>query len=124
MDKPFCQTTAPEKRGLEHWFRQRRTLTDFRRGPLGPHFDGFAQSLAAKGYSLHQARRMLAVGCQFNVFLLDRGITELAGVSDSLMSRTALFAENGDRFRHIGDGTDLRLSWNTVVAGGSAMAAA
>jgi site-specific recombinase XerD len=82
MDKVFFQATPP---GLEHWFRQRRTLVDFRRGPLGDHFDGFSRVLASKGYSRWQGRRILAVGCQFNVFLLGRGISKLADVSDSLI---------------------------------------
>ncbi|MGO8927925.1 MAG: hypothetical protein ACLQU3_13695 [Limisphaerales bacterium] len=36
---------------LEYWYKEKRTLVDFRRGPLGPHFDGFAAYLKAKGYS-------------------------------------------------------------------------
>jgi len=85
MDKPFFQATPPKPPGLERWFRQRRTLVDFRRGPLGAHFDGFARLLASKGYSRLHARRILSVCCQFNVFLLDRGITKLADASDSLI---------------------------------------
>jgi hypothetical protein len=36
--------------GPEYWFKERRTIVDFRRGALGPHFDGFAAYLKAKGY--------------------------------------------------------------------------
>jgi integrase/recombinase XerD len=85
MDKPFCKARSSQLPGLAHWFRQRRTLVDFRRGPLGEHFDGFAQVLASKGYCRFQGRRMLAMCCQFNVFLIDRGIATLAGVSGSLI---------------------------------------
>jgi len=54
---------------LEYWFKQKRTLVDFRRGPLGPHFDGFAAYLQAKGYSHHAGSQFLAKCCQFNGFL-------------------------------------------------------
>ena len=30
---------------LEYWFKERRTLVDFRRGLLGLHIDGFAAYL-------------------------------------------------------------------------------
>ena len=30
---------------LEHYYKERRSLVDFRRGPLGPYFDGFAAYL-------------------------------------------------------------------------------
>jgi hypothetical protein len=36
---------------LEYRYKEKRTLVDFRRGPLGPHFNGFAAYLKAKGYS-------------------------------------------------------------------------
>ena len=29
---------------LEFWYKEKRTLVDFRRGPLGPYFDGMAGS--------------------------------------------------------------------------------
>lgn len=85
MDKAFFDAVPSKPTGLGHWFKQRRTLVDFRRGPLGEHFDGFARLLASKGYSRLHARRILSVCCQFNVFLLDRGITNLTGASDSLI---------------------------------------
>jgi hypothetical protein len=37
--------------GLEYWFKERRTLIDFRHGPLESYVDGFAAYLKAKGYS-------------------------------------------------------------------------
>jgi integrase/recombinase XerD len=59
---------------LEYWYQDRRTLVDFRRGPLGPYFDGFAASLKAKGYSRSNAVGFLSKCCQFNAFLIERGI--------------------------------------------------
>jgi site-specific recombinase XerD len=84
MDEPIREGTLAERPGLEYWYRQRRTLTDFRRGPLGAHFDGFAALLSRKGYSRPHARCILSFCCLFNVFLIDRGITTLVEVSESL----------------------------------------
>jgi hypothetical protein len=36
---------------LEFYYHERRTLADFRRGLLGPYFDGFAGHLKANGFS-------------------------------------------------------------------------
>ena len=66
---------------LEYWFKQRRTLVDFRRGPLGPIFDGLAARLKEKGYSLSTANGILAKSCLFNSFLIDQGITQCKKVS-------------------------------------------
>jgi len=85
MSKPFSHAIASAQLGLEHFYRERRTLTDFRRGPLGPHVDGYANALKAKGYCHHLGRTKLGIACQFNVFLMDRGITTLADVSESLI---------------------------------------
>jgi hypothetical protein len=71
--------------GLEYWFRERRTIVDFRRGPLGPHFDGFAAYLKAKGYSHNWGSRTLAKCCLFNAFLIDQGITKCEELSESLI---------------------------------------
>jgi integrase/recombinase XerD len=60
---------------LEYWYRNRRTLVDFRRGPLGPYFDGFAASLKAEGYCFAVAVGILGKCCQFNAFLIERGIS-------------------------------------------------
>lgn len=60
---------------LEFWFREKRTPVDFRRGPLGTHFDGFAAYLQAKGYAHHTGSEMLAKCCQFNGFLLEQRVT-------------------------------------------------
>jgi site-specific recombinase XerD len=59
---------------LEYWFKEKRTLVDFRRGVLGPHFDGFAAYLQARGYARHTGSVILAKCCQFNAFLLDQGL--------------------------------------------------
>ena len=53
---------------LEYWFKQRRTLVDFRRGPLGPIFDGLAARLKEKGYSLSTANGILASLAYLTVF--------------------------------------------------------
>lgn len=42
MFKPFTSEKPAEllfQPGLEYWFKERRTLNDFRREPLGPHFE-------------------------------------------------------------------------------------
>ena len=59
---------------LEYWFKEKRTLVDFRRGLLGPHFDGFAAYLQAKGYARHTGCELLAKCCQFNGFLLEQRV--------------------------------------------------
>ena len=51
--------------GLEYWFKERRTLIDFRRGPLGSYVDGFAAYLKAKGYSYNWGRKILGMCCHF-----------------------------------------------------------
>ena len=70
---------------LEYWFREKRTLVDFRRGPLGPHFDSFAAHLRAKGYSLQWGSEILGKCCQFNAFLIERGITNCKQLTESLV---------------------------------------
>ena len=71
--------------GLEYWFKERRTLIDFRRGPLGPYADGFAAYLKAKGYSYNWGRKILGMCCHFNAFLIDQGITKCDDLSESLI---------------------------------------
>jgi integrase/recombinase XerD len=85
MGKPFLKATSLVQSGLEYYYLERRTLTDFRRGPLGAHFDDFAATLKGKGYSDRTATAKLGIACQFNVFLMDRGIATLADVSESLI---------------------------------------
>jgi site-specific recombinase XerD len=64
---------------LEHWYREKRTLRDFRRGPVGPHFDGFAAALKAQGYRC--GAKLLSKCCQFNAFLVEQGVTRPAQIS-------------------------------------------
>jgi hypothetical protein len=88
MFKPIKRKKSaelPAQSGLEYWFKERRTLVDFRRGPLGPHFDGFAAYPKSKGYSQHWGSRTLAKCCLFNAFLIDQGITECEELSESLI---------------------------------------
>lgn len=56
---------------LEYWYKEKPTLTDFRRGVLGQYFDGFTEYLKAKGYSQGTATGILGKCCQFNGFLID-----------------------------------------------------
>jgi integrase/recombinase XerD len=88
MFKPFRSEKPAnllQQPGLEYWFKERRTLADFRRGPLGSHFDGFARYLKAKGYSEHWGGEILGKCCQFNAFLIDQGITNCEELSESLI---------------------------------------
>jgi integrase/recombinase XerD len=88
MFKPFRSEKSAEllyQPGLEHWFKERRTLVDFRRGPLGSHFDGFAAYLKAEGYSRHRGLQILGKCCQFNAFLIDRDFTRCEELSESLI---------------------------------------
>jgi len=55
---------------LEFWYKEKRTLIDFRRGPLGPYFDGLAAELKAGGYSPSTAKVVLGKCCLFNYFLI------------------------------------------------------
>ncbi len=76
----------PNQAGLEYWFRQKRTLVDFRRGPLGTYFDGFASHLQAKRYSQHWGGQILSRCCHFNAFLVDLGVTKCKELSESLVN--------------------------------------
>ena len=70
---------------LEHWYKEKRTLVDFRRGPLGPHFDGFAADLKAKKYSYDFGKSVLGKCCQFNWFLMERGIVRAKAIREPLI---------------------------------------
>jgi integrase/recombinase XerD len=72
---------------LEYWYKERRTLVDFRRGPLGPYFDGFAAYLKEKGYRYHRAIEILGKSCLFNTFLIDEGVTSCEEVTSSHMEK-------------------------------------
>lgn len=62
--------------GLCHWYSDPRTLNDYRRGPLGPHFDSYANVLKRDGYGRSTALTYLSLACQFNRFLLDQAIRD------------------------------------------------
>ena len=70
---------------LEHWYKERRTLVDFRRGPLGPHFDGLAAYLKAKRYSHDFGKSVLGKCCQFNWFLIEQGIASAKEIREPLI---------------------------------------
>lgn len=70
---------------LELWYKEKRSLVDFRRGPLGPHFDGFAAHLKARGYSRSWGRGVLGKCCQFNAFLIERKIIACGQLTESLI---------------------------------------
>jgi integrase/recombinase XerD len=70
---------------LEYWYKEKRTLVDFRRGPLGPHFDAFAAYLKTKGYARHSGGALLGKCCQFNAFLIERGIMAASELDESLI---------------------------------------
>lgn len=70
---------------LEHYYKERRSLVDFRRGPLGPYFDGFAAYLKARGYAHYHTKMILGRGCLFNTYLMDHGITSCRRVTRSLI---------------------------------------
>ena len=88
MFKPFRSEKPAEllcQPGLEYWFKERRTLNDFRRGPLGSHFDRFAGYLKAEGYSCSRATEILGKCCQLNALFVDRGLTRCKELSESLI---------------------------------------
>jgi integrase/recombinase XerD len=71
---------------LEYWYKERRTLADFRRGPLGPHMDGFAAHLKRMGYSSGGGVALLGKCCLFNSFLIEKGVADCEEINDSLIS--------------------------------------
>ena len=66
---------------LEYWYKERRSLVDFRRGPLGPIFDGFAAWLKERGYSQDTGRAILGKCCLFNSYLIDQGVTKCKNIT-------------------------------------------
>lgn len=68
---------------LEFWFKEKRTLVDFRRGLLGPHFDGFAAYLQAKGYAPHTGCVILAKCCQLNGFLMEQRVAHCSQLGEA-----------------------------------------
>jgi site-specific recombinase XerD len=70
---------------LEYFYKERRTLVDFRRGPLGPHFDGFAAHLKKRGYAVQSAHSILGPCCRFNGVLVDQGMTNVRRITPELI---------------------------------------
>lgn len=71
---------------LDLWYKEKRTLVDFRRGPLGPHFDGFAAHLKAKGFCRDTATSVLGKCCLFNAYLIDRGIAACGEITEAMIA--------------------------------------
>ncbi|MBI2947686.1 MAG: tyrosine-type recombinase/integrase [Verrucomicrobia bacterium] len=71
---------------LELYYSDRRTLVDFRRGPLGRDFDRFAAHLNLMRYSPEYGRNVLGVACRFNAFLIDQKITHPRKISQKLIA--------------------------------------
>lgn len=68
---------------LELYYKEKRTLVDFRRGPLGPYFDGFAAFLQAKGYARNGAQTVLGKCCQFNGYLLAQNVSCVTRIQEA-----------------------------------------
>lgn len=85
MRRPYYWLERSVDHGLEHFYRERRTLADFRRGALGPFLDGLALTLKHNGYSHSTGRGILGTCCVFNAYLGDRNITSVSAVSTELI---------------------------------------
>jgi len=59
---------------LDYWFKDRRVMLDFRRGPLGPYFDRFATYLKENGYKMDRGKAILSKCCYFNIYLIEKGV--------------------------------------------------
>jgi len=70
---------------LEYWYKERRTLVDFRRGVLGSHFDKFAAWIKNKGFPKQTACEILGKCCQFNNYLVEKGISRCSLVNEALV---------------------------------------
>ena len=97
---------------LEYWFKEKRTLVDFKRGPLGPYFDRFAAHLKDRGYSTGVATETLGKCCQFNAFLIEKSVVHCDRITETLLNdfldlyllhtRTAcLYSSRGDARRSL-----------------------
>lgn len=85
MRKPYYSLDRSTDGGLEHFYCERRTLADFRRGALGDYFDGLALTLKKNGYSIHHGCGILGTCCMFNVYVTERGITKASAISAELV---------------------------------------
>ena len=70
---------------LEYWYKDRRALLDFRRGPIGKYFDGFSEYLKQRGCAHHTAQCILGKSCHFNIYLMNKGIRNPKEISPSLI---------------------------------------
>ncbi len=68
---------------LEYWYKERRTLVDFRRGLLGKFFDGFAEHLKKLRYSPAMAKVILGRSCLFNDWLIENGVEDCKLISEA-----------------------------------------
>src|SRR5438552_8490744 len=59
---------------LDKIYSQSVTVTEMRRGPLGPFVDDFACSLASEGYTHNVIKTKLAVIRSLHFWLIDHGI--------------------------------------------------
>lgn len=84
MRKPYYWLEPRAEHGLEHYYCERRTLVDFRRGPLGSYFDGFALTLKKNGYSFGRARAILSISCKFNGYLIECGVNTASSVTETM----------------------------------------
>jgi integrase/recombinase XerD len=71
---------------LEHFYKERRALVDFRRGPLGEHFDGFAENLKKYGFTVRGGKTLLGKCCLFNDWLVVNNINDCKQISESHMN--------------------------------------
>jgi integrase/recombinase XerD len=69
---------------LEFYYREKRTLVDFRRGPIGPYFDRFAAHLKERGYADESATETLGKCCQFNAFLMENKIMQADKITEAV----------------------------------------
>ena len=69
---------------LEFYYREKRSLVDFRRGPIGPYFDRFAVHLKDRGYSAASAKHILGTACQFNAFLIEGKIMQADIITEAV----------------------------------------
>ncbi len=97
MRKAHYSAGPLHRTGLEYWYRERRTLVDFRRGPLGPYFDSFATALKKNDYYHTYGRSILGLSCQFNWYLIEQRITQAAGITEDLIEPFLDAAFNGIR---------------------------
>ncbi len=68
---------------LETYFMKENIRAGYRRGPLGPYFDGFAGYFEKRGHERGTAQDMLRVCRRFNTFLMEKGFSNIGSVKRS-----------------------------------------